>query len=745
MQESSGISYKIARVLTGPLRYFIVLTWIAATIAAYLYLPGIGATESGPIGILAPNNSHAVQVEKESADLFVVPATSRTVIVQRNPDGLSLAAQQRVLERALKLTQHSYPDFSHIRGALPIINVKPVVPFANESGTTALTYLFFDPGVGIYDRYVTTQNFERTQINQPGDSLVGTTGVVPVRAQQGDIISRTLHWVEIATVALTALIVGIAFRSIGAPLLTLVAAGTAYVVSERTVAFIGVHWDVAIPIELRPLLVVLVLAICTDYSVFFLSGTRNQFKQGNDKIDATRQAATNVVPLVGVAGLTVAAGASCLIFAKLDFLRILGPTLGGAVLISLLVVMTFVPATLAIVGKLVYWPHVPEENGEEIESTGWRERMRERRPLLARALSLGIIIASVALLLVGASGLRRAAVGMPLVEDMPASSTSHQAAISAEQGFTPGIISPTELLVQAPGISDRRAELARLEGLIEQQPGVAGIVGPREQPTQRKFGVVLSKSGSAARYVIIFQNDPYGSKAIGQLASLEDRMPDLLRQAGLPQARAGFAGDTAIAVEIRDAVVASIMPVALATAFLDLILLIILLRSLIAPLYLLVISALAVAAPLGLTVYAFETFGGYAYMDFYVLVAVAVLLFSLGSDYNLFVVGRIWEHARERPLQESIETAGSRASHAIRVAAITLALSFATLAIVPLTSFREFAFAMAVGVLIDSFLVRSYLVPDLISFVGNFSFWPRKSGTDQPRADRSRRPQKVHG
>ncbi len=745
MHRATGISYWMAKILTGPARYVIVLIWIAAAVGAYLYLPGIGQSESGPISVLAPDNSKAVRIEEESAKLFAVPATSRTIIVQRNPNGLSPAAQQRVVERALNLTQHKYSDYTNIAGALPLINDKPLVPFSHETSTTALTFLFFKPNMGIYSRYLTALNFERTHINQPGDSLVGMTGVVPIRAQQGNIISSSLHWVEIATVVLIAIVVGIAFRSIGAPLLTLFAAGTAYIVSERAVAYVGVHNNVVLPIELRPLLVVLVLAICTDYSVFFLSGTRNQMKENGDKVQATRNASVAVIPLVAVAGLTVAAGAASLIFAKLQFLRVLGPTLGGAVMVSLIVVMTLVPATLSIVGKLAYWPHVPETTGEEVFHLGWRGRFRQRHPVLSHGLSFAIIVVTVVLLLLAASGVKRVAVGMPLFEDMPNSATSHQAAVAAEEGFVPGIISPTELLIQQPGVTNDRAALSRLEALIQQQPGVAGIVGPREQPLNQKFGVVLSTNGAAARYVIIFDSDPYGSTAISHLKSLEGRMPDLMRKAGLPQAQSGFAGDTAVAVEIRDAVTASILPVAMATGFLDLILLTLLLRSVIAPLYLLATSALAVAAPLGLTIYVFEGYLGHSYIDFYVLVAVAVLLFSLGSDYNLYVVGRIWERAAEMPLRDAVETAGSQASHAIRVAAITLSLSFATLYIVTLVSFREFAFAMAVGVLIDSFVVRSYLVPALISFVGEISLWPRRSVGSKEKSEHQGSPQKAHG
>jgi RND superfamily putative drug exporter len=104
--------------------------------------------------------------------------------------------------------------------------------------------------------------------------------------------------------------------------------------------------------------------------------------------------------------------------------------------------------------------------------------------------------------------------------------------------------------------------------------------------------------------------------------------------------------------------------------------------------------------------------------------ATAVLLVSLGSDYNIFVTGRIWHEARERPLREAVATAAPRAARAITVAGLVLAGSFALLALVPVRAFAELGFAMAVGVLIDSFIVRSFLVPALISLFGTVGSWP---------------------
>jgi uncharacterized protein (DUF2267 family) len=104
--------------------------------------------------------------------------------------------------------------------------------------------------------------------------------------------------------------------------------------------------------------------------------------------------------------------------------------------------------------------------------------------------------------------------------------------------------------------------------------------------------------------------------------------------------------------------------------------------------------------------------------------AAAVLLVALGSDYNVFVAGRIWDEARRMRLREAIAVAAPQAARAVTVAGLALAASFALLAIVPLRSFREFAFVMGVGVLVDTFLVRTLLVPALTSLWGERAWWP---------------------
>jgi putative drug exporter of the RND superfamily len=157
------------------------------------------------------------------------------------------------------------------------------------------------------------------------------------------------------------------------------------------------------------------------------------------------------------------------------------------------------------------------------------------------------------------------------------------------------------------------------------------------------------------------------------------------------------------------------VPAALAVL---LVLLWVLLRSWRAALYLAGVSVLVVAAAFGLTVYVFQDLLGYGELAFFVPVASAILLLALGADYNVFLVSRIWREADRKDLRPAIRTAGTRAARAIAVAGLILALSFAAVALIPIQSFREFAFAMSVGLLLDTLVARTLLIPALVSLLG---------------------------
>ena len=276
----------------------------------------------------------------------------------------------------------------------------------------------------------------------------------------------------------------------------------------------------------------------------------------------------------------------------------------------------------------------------------------------------------------------------------------------------------------------------RLAEALRHQPGVASVVGPSvltgSVAGASSQNPMIAKGGGAVRFALVYDTDPLNATAIGQVRTLTARLPALGRAAGLRGVRYQVGGQTALTGDAINATASDLWRVGLAIVAVTLLLLILFLRSLLAPVYLLAASLLAVLATLGLTVVICDALFGSADLVFFVPFAAGVLLVSLGSDYNVFVVGRIWEEARTRSARDAVAVAAPRASRAITTAGIALAASFGLLALIPLEQFRQLAIFMAVGVVLDTVVVRSLLVPSLVALTGRAGMWPRHQQTAEP-------------
>jgi RND superfamily putative drug exporter len=745
-----------AAIVVG-LRHIIPLAWIAAAVAATVALPGLGNAPAAPLDDLAAKGGSAAKAQTLATRTFGFPLATDTAVVQRDPRGLSQDAQRRQLDAALAVRDRRDPALKPLQAAIPLSNAKVRTP-SGERGTTAITYLLFAPGTSLDDESSVAQRYAQRTLGGPRAAVVGVTGAAPARQAQFHEIEQALPLIEAASVVLIALIVALAFRSIGAPLVALAAAGVAYAIAMRVLPWLGERANVTVPKEIEPVVVVLLLGLVTDYSIFFLSATRRRLRAGDERLPAARGAVAEVAPIVVTAGLIVAAGTAALVVGHLQFFRAFGPGLAATTLITLVVSVTLVPALVALFGPRLFGarqlreqpPPPPEGNNGERGWSHGKLPLRLTRPVTAvrrtgelarehqtprwrlvlsriassRPVALPIALIAIGLLVFAALNVRSTALGLSLVRALPASDQVRRADDAASRGFAPGIVSPTEVDVLAPGVAGRTAQLARLQALVARQPGVAAVVGAPEQPPAPAPQVMVSRDGGAARLAVVLDSDPLGAPAIDHLRTLRDRMPGLLRSAGLSGARAVYGGQTALADDTVSRVLADLARVAVVAILVNLVLLALFMRALVAPLYLVASSILGLLATLGLSTLFFQRVLGQDDITYYVPFAAAVLLVALGSDYNVFVAGRIWDEARRMRLREAIAVAAPQAARAVTVAGLALAASFALLAIVPLRSFREFAFVMAVGVLVDTFVVRTLLVPALTSLFGERAWWP---------------------
>ena len=711
------------------LRWLVVAVWLVAAAAATLWLPSLQEAESASLGDLVPEDAEAVRAAERSTELFSVPITAQTAVVQRDPDGLGEDAQTRVAERAVTAREE---EGDGIAFALPLVNTARLVPGSREDSTTAITFLFFDPGTSIGEDARIAHDWAAREVAQPEDALVGVTGTVPARLAQWQEIEDALPWVTVATILLVFTILALNYRALGAPLVALLGAGVSYLVAVRAAAWVGEQWGVAVPSDVEPIMVVLLLGIVTDYSVFFLSGMRRRLLQGEGPVEAATGATAQFLPIVATAGLIVACGAAALLAGKLEFFRAFGPGMALTVVVSLAVSLTLVPALMAIGGRATFWPSLPaappaeeqvaRRRGRRVET--WSESLAQFAT--SKPVAVVVLLATLAVAAVASRGLADTELGFTAIRGLPAETEERQAALAAGEGFSPGILAPTVLLVeQANGPLDEQS-FAGLQERLASEPGIAAVVGPADDAAREIENLVVSGSAPAGRFLLVLEDEPHGGPAIETLDRLREEIDALVADSGFEEASAAFTGETALAAETVDTLTGDLVRIAIAALAVNLILLMIFLRAVVAPLYLLFASALAFAATLGLTTFVFQSLLGHEELTYYVPFAVAVLLLSLGSDYNVFLVGRIWQEAEHSSVRDAVAIAAPRASRTIAIAGLALAFSFATLAFIPLREFREFAFAMTVGVLLDAFLVRAVVVPALVSLFGELSWWPAR-------------------
>ena len=262
---------------------------------------------------------------------------------------------------------------------------------------------------------------------------------------------------------------------------------------------------------------------------------------------------------------------------------------------------------------------------------------------------------------------------------------------------------PTEVLVEGPGATDA-AFTGRLADAMRGSPGVADVVGPADPVPRLAESVFVSQEAGASRYLVVFDTPPTEHGAIQDYRDLEDALPGMVRDAGAPGARVGAAGDTAIASASVDAMQTEMLRVGAAALVVNFLLLAIFLRALVAPLYLLMANALTVAATLGITTWFFQDHLGQGQLV--VLRPVRDRRAAAGARLRLQHLpgGRDLAGGRRLGLVEGIRTAMPAASLSISVAGLILAGSFGLLALVPIDALRQFAFVMALGVVLDSFV-----------------------------------------
>ncbi|SNR25047.1 putative drug exporter of the RND superfamily [Blastococcus mobilis] len=700
-------------------RWLVVLAWVTAALWVVLVPPPAGGGGGGgDVGSLLPADSEAVEVQQRSLAQFAVPVLSQTAVVVHDPNGLALLTR---LDAALWALSHTRATLD---GQVPSGggHILAAVPIPTASPDTAVSYLYVSPGTSLDDTVELAHEYA-AHFDQPGVQTY-VTGLLPAQVQQADYLRSRLGVFEIATLLLITGVVALVFRSLVAPLVVLVVVALGFLVAYRLLTVAAGALGFVLPDQLRPLTAALFIGVVTDYCVLLFYGFRQQLERGLHRHEAAWRMSAAEGPLIAVAGLTVAGGTAALLAADFVLFRAFGPALALTVLLGVLVSLTLVPALLAILGSALFAPRRIRQVPPPAEAPAQPGRLI--RTVADRRGATVATVLGVALLALAAVPLLFIRLDVSFTAGLPPDDPVRQGAQVLDASGVGGIVAPTEVLVEGPDVAEQRAALDRLQEAIRAQPGVAQVLGPAQNPLPQEFGIVFSRDGDAARFVVVFDSDPLTAPAIADLTLLQERLPALLAEAGVENAGVAVTGQTAIAAELTELTREDLWVTLVAVLAVELVILVVYLRALVAPVALLAASALGVAAALGLSVLVFQGLLGASGLTFYVPFVAAVLLLALGSDYNVFAVGSIWRAAAHHPLSRAIAVAMPATGRAISAAGIILAATFAMLAIIPLGPFLQLAFTMTVGLLLDTFLVRPVLTPAVLTLLGRTASWPSR-------------------
>jgi len=457
-------------------------------------------------------------------------------------------------------------------------------------------------------------------------------------------------------------------------------------------------------------LLVLVFGAGTDYALLLVARYREELRKHEDKHEAMALALRRAGPAIVASGLTVIAALLCLTLAEVNGTAGLGPIGAMGVAMAMLSMLTVLPAVLTICGRRAFWPFVPRFGASGADEThgAWR-RIAERVATRPRRVWLGTI----ALLTVMALGVVELNDDLTSGNSFRGSVESVEGQDLLEQGFPAGGSAPSTIVVRdVSRVGAVRATLAR-------RPEVARL-GPVE------------RGAPGARFDATLRADPYSGAAFDAVP----RLREAIRRAGGEGALLG--GPTAEERDLRVSAARDnrvIPPIVLVVVAL---VLGALLRAVLLPVLLIGTVILSYLAALGVGTFFFEHVFGFAGMDPGLPLFAFVFLVALGIDYNIFLMARVREEALRQGTRPGMVRGLAVTGAVITSAGIVLAGTFSALAILPLVALTEIGFTIAFGVLLDTFVVRSLLVPALVFELGPRVWWPSTLSQAIDRRERFR-------
>ena len=735
-------------------RWAIVVAWVAAAVLANLFFPSLAGVARQNNTSSLPASSPSLQAARLAIPFQGLNETPVPVVIARSGGTLTttdMAAVDRLAASLVKVS--GVQQVKHLG--------------ASRDGQAAQLQVLagIDLSTDAPARHLVAALRHTIEASPlPGNLHAHLAGPVAAQADVSRGGQRTVDLGQDLSILFILALLIVVFRSLLAPLLTL---APAVLVTQLAGPVIAEASKAGLPVTslTQIMLLILTLGAGTDYGLFLVFRVREELRAGRAPHDAVSYALSRVGESITFSAATVIASLLTLLLAIFGLYSSLGAPLAIAIGLMLLAGLTLTPALLAIFGRAAFWPSTTARGAQRL---GWWGRTAGRivtHP--ATTLTLGLLLFGG--LATAAIGYTPAGFGGTSAAPHGSDSATGNALLAAH--FPPASSNPTLLLLRFPAPVWRDpARVARAEQRLAASPQFTSLTGPLDvngvtlTPAQlMALHATLGDPGAlpaepppgsavrAARWAVyraesqfisadgrtvlfdagLAAGDPDSNAALHQVPAIRAAVAAVARDAG---ARAnGVTGEAPATYDVSQASdrdLVHIFPVAIIVIA---ILLALVLRSLVAPLYLIASVAVSYLAAFGLSVLLFQDATGTGGLNYFIPFLMFVFLLALGEDYNILVMTRIREEAGRMPLRQAVTRALELTGSTVTSAGLVLAGTFGVFALVVGGQpgggvYQGILASLAIGILMDAFLVRTLLVPSTVALLGRWNWWPSAYG-----------------
>lgn len=673
----------ITRFITAARTSWIVLVaGLAATVGLFVAAGYQSADSAPPVGL--PDSAESIQVADLQEQFSDDDATSGILVFGRESGELDEADLAAITERTVELGDIALDGF-----------VPP--PTVSEDGTTALVVVPLE-----IEESVSVQAERADEIRAiaadglPDGIEVWFTGAEGFLVD----ISAVFAGANFVLLGVTALVVAVllivTYRSPVLWIVPLAVVGVADFIAGIAARLVADASGITLDGSVTGILSVLVFGAGTNYALLLIARYRDELRLNQDRREAMAIALRGAGPAIIASGSTVALALATLLFGELSGNRSLGLAGAVGIVVAMAYALIVLPAALVVFGRWLFWPLVPRYGTRDtISRSPWGKlgRAVSKRP---------IVVAIVGFLVLGAmaSGLSTLTVGLSQNDRFIVKPEAVLGQERIAEAFSAGSTAPAAVIVPVGDVDEVTEGLLEVDGVDEVRPGPA--------------------NDDIAQLDVVLDADPESAESFAIIADLRTALDDLGDGSGL------VGGIDAEGLDLRDAqqrdqnlVIPLILVLVLAV-------LIVLLRSLLAPLLLLVAVVASFFSAVGIGSILFETVFGFPGVDTNVLLFSFLFLVALGVDYSIFLVTRAKEEVPVLGTSEGMIRALAATGGVITSAGILLAAVFAVLGVLPLITLTQVGVIVCVGVLIDTLLVRTVIVPAMAFIAKDRFWWPRR-------------------